>query len=150
MRNRIFDAIGGQPVVDALARAWHRHCLADPVVSHAFNQPGQHPRHLERLAAYWAEALGGPTVYTDTMGDHSRVMRLHSGNGDHQDMDERAQRCFAAALDDVGIPDDGRLRATLTDWFRWATSDLTAYPDSAGDVPPNLDFPYWTWDGVSR
>jgi hypothetical protein len=28
-------------------------------------------------------------------------------------MDERAQSCFAQALDDAGFPDDPRLRSTL-------------------------------------
>ena len=83
--------------------AWHAPCLADPVVSHAFSH-GYHPQHTERLAAYWAEALGGPTDYTESMGDESRVVRMHSGNGEHVEMDERAQICFAQALDDAGIP----------------------------------------------
>ena len=73
-----------------LARAWHARCLADPVVSHAFSH-GYHPQHTERLAAYWAEALLGPTDYTESMGDESRVVRMHSGNGEHVEMDERAQ-----------------------------------------------------------
>src|SRR5882757_7291451 len=77
------------------------------------------PQHSERLAAYWAEALGGPSDYTDSMGDQSGVVRLHSGNGEHVEMDERAQICFAQALDDAGLPDDSRLRSTLKAYFRW-------------------------------
>jgi hemoglobin len=117
------------------------------VVSHAFSHPGQHPQHVERLAAYWAEALGGPTMYSDTMGDHSHVLRLHSGNGEHEDMDRRAQTCFALALDDAGLPDDQRLRSALKDWFRRATTALAAYPRSADEVPSALSVPRWSWDG---
>jgi hemoglobin len=36
--------------------------MADEVVSHAFSQ-GFHPEHSQRLAAYWAESLGGRTTY---------------------------------------------------------------------------------------
>jgi hemoglobin len=82
------------------------------VVSHAFSH-GYHPQHSERLAAYWAEALGGPLEYSESMGDHSSVVRMHAGNGEHREMDERAQSCFAQALDDAGFPDDPRLRSTL-------------------------------------
>ena len=46
----------------ALAEAWHEQVLADAVVSHAFSH-GYHPQHTERLAAYWAEAWGGPANY---------------------------------------------------------------------------------------
>ncbi len=147
MESSVFEAAGGMTAILALARAWHRRCLEDPVVSHPFSHSGQHPQHVQRLAAYWAEALGGPRVYTDTMGDHSEVLRLHAGNGQHEDLDARAQRCFALALDDAGIAPDESLRSTLVDWFRWATTGMAAYPRSADDVPNGLSLPRWSWDG---
>lgn len=143
----VFEAAGGNDALLALARAWHERCLEDPLVSHAFSHPGQHPQHAERLAAYWAEALGGPTLYTDALGDHSHVLRIHSGNGEHEEMDTRAQRCFALALDDAGLPEDERLRSTLKDWFRWATTGMAAHPRSADEVPSGLPLPRWSWDG---
>jgi hemoglobin len=149
MESTVYDAAGGQQAFLDLAHAWHQRCLQDPVVSHAFSHPGQHPQHSERLAAYWAEALGGPATYTDGMGDQSQVLRMHSGNGEHEEMDERAQVCFAQALDDAGLPDDQRLRSTLKDYFRWATTDMATYPDSADDVPATLDLPHWSWDGLT-
>jgi len=115
-------------------------------VSHAFSH-GYHPQHSERLAAYWAEALGGPSDYTDSMGDQSGVVRLHSGNGEHVEMDERAQICFAQALDDAGLPDDPRLRSTLKAYFRWATDAMAAYPKSPRDVPAGLALTRWSLDG---
>lgn len=146
MRTTIYDAMGGRSAVLALAHAWHERCLADPIVSHAFSH-GYHPQHTERLAAYWAEALGGPRKYSELLGDESTVVRLHSGHGDHQEMDERAQVCFARALDDAGIPVDPELRATLKSYFRWATASMAEYPESADDVPPNLSLRSWSWDG---
>jgi len=143
----VYEAAGGDLALLRLADAWHRRCLADPVVSHAFDHPGLHPEHLARLAAYWSQALGGPTAYTDAMGDQSHVLRLHSGNGEHEEMDERAQACFAQAIEDAGLPDDARLRSTLTAYFRWATSDLNTHPDSPDDVPADLPLPRWSWAG---
>ncbi len=147
MVTTIFEAVGGRAALLDLAHAWHRRCLADPVVSHAFSHPGQHPQHTERLAAYWVEALGGPPDFTDLGADHSHVLRLHSGEGEHREMDERAQTCFALALDDAGIPDDERLRTTLRDYFRWATAGLAVHPDTADDVPDGLALPHWSWEG---
>jgi len=71
------------------------------VVSHAFSH-GYHPRHTERLAAYWAESLSGPKRYSDIYGDETSVVRIHSGNGPHEEMDRRAIVCFDQALEDVG------------------------------------------------
>ena len=93
-----------------LAEAWHRRVMADEVVSHAFSH-GFHPDHTERLAAYWAEALGGPRLYTGVYGDETSVVRMHSGNGPHEEMDRRAIACFDQALDDVGLDEREPLRA---------------------------------------
>ncbi len=59
----LFDALGGDAAVLKLAQAWHARVLADEVVAHAFRRP-VHPQHTERLAAYWAEAWGGPPRYS--------------------------------------------------------------------------------------
>jgi len=146
MERSVYDAAGGSAGLARLAAAWHDRCLADPVVSHAFSQ-GVHPQHVERLAAYWAQALGGPAGYTAAIGDHSHVLRLHAGNGEHEEMDRRAQQCFALALDDAGVPDDPRLRRTLTGWFAWMTAAMAAYPRSPDDVPHDLPLPVWSWTG---
>src|SRR5213595_3887241 len=126
----VYEAAGGEEGLLRLAEAWHARVMADEVVSHAFSH-GYHTQHSERLAAYWAEALGGPPDYTASMGNESSVVRMHSGNGEHQEMDERAQTCFAQALDDAGLPDDPRLRSTLKAYFRWATQTMSAHPESA-------------------
>jgi hemoglobin len=122
--------------------------LADEVVGHAFSH-GYHPQHTERLAAYWAEALGGPAVYSDRYGDETSVVRLHSGNGPHEEMDHRAIACFDQAVIDVGLAGDQRLSQALHDYFAWATTTtMSRYHHSADDVPPGLAIPHWSWDGL--
>ena len=64
MSRTIFETMGGQEACLALARAWHERAMSDPVVSHAFHA-GVHEHHGERLAAYFAEQLGGPAAYTE-------------------------------------------------------------------------------------
>ena len=147
VKGSVYDAMGGADAVLRLAHAWHVRVLADPVVSHAFSH-GYRDDHTERLAAYWGEQLGGPSAYTEGMGDHSTVLRMHSGNGEHHEMDRRAEHCFAQALDDAGIPDTPELRRTLGYWFHWAIEVMDAHPETPDDVPPDLTFPRWSWDGL--
>ncbi len=124
----VYEAAGGSEGLHRLAVAWHARVLADEVVSHAFSH-GVSPQHTERLAAYWAEALGGPTHYSDLYGNETAVVRMHSGNGPHADMDRRAIGCFDQALTDVGLVDDGELRQVLHDYFAWVTTTtLSALP----------------------
>ena len=146
MPQSIFEAAGGRQAFLNLAHAWHVRCIADPIVSHAFSH-GFHAQHTERLAAYWAEALGGPPDYTESMGSESSVVRMHAGNGEHREMDERAIACFAQALDDAGLPDDHRLRSTLKDYFRSATERMSGHPMSADQVPDGLVLARWSWNG---
>ena len=120
--------------------------MADEVVAHAFSH-GFHPQHVERLAAYWAEALGGPAAYSGSYGDETSVVKTHSGNGVHADMDRRAIACFDQALVDVGL--DGAVRRVLYDYFAWATTTTMARDhESADDVPSGLSIPRWSWDGL--
>src|SRR6478736_1561693 len=114
-------------------------------------QPRRPPRHVERLAAYWAEALGGPSTYSDTYGDETSVVKMHSGNGEHDEMDRRAIACFDQALADVGLADDVALRRVLHDYFAWATTTtMSRYHHSADDVPNGLSIPHWSWDGLQK
>ena len=146
----VFEAAGGMDGMRRLADAWHKRVLADEVVAHAFSH-GFHPDHTERLAAYWAEALGGPTAYTGAYGDETSVVRMHSGNGLHDEMDRRAIACFDQALADVGLTEQDALRQVLHDYFAWATTDTMArYHRSADDVPSGLSILRWSWDGLQR
>jgi hemoglobin len=146
----VYDAVGGDDGLRRLAHAWHERVMADEVVSHAFSH-GFHPQHTERLAAYWAEALGGPATYSEQYGGESVVVWMHSGNGPHEEMDRRAVACFAEALADIGLSEGDRLRAVLYDYFAWATAvSLARYPGAAADVPGGLAVPRWSWDGLVR
>jgi hemoglobin len=145
----VYEAVGGSDGLLRLAAAWHERVMADEVVSHAFSH-GYSADHTERLATYWAEALGGPMTYSQTYGDETTVVRIHSGNGPHEEMDRRAIDCFDAALVDVGLADDDRLRQVLHDYFAWATmTTMARYHDSADDVPDGLRIPHWSWDGLA-
>jgi hemoglobin len=144
----VYEAVGGIDGALRLASAWHARVMADEVVSHAFSH-GYHPEHTARLAAYWAEALGGPTTYSQSYGDETSVIRMHSGNGPHEEMDRRAIACFDQALLDAGLARDERLRAVLHDYFAWATTTTMArYHQSADEVPDGLRIPHWSWDGL--
>ena len=144
----LYEAAGGMNGMRRLAAAWHECALADEEVGHAFSH-GFKPDHVERLAAYWAEALGGPAAYSSRYGDETSVVRIHSGNGLHDEMNRRAIACFDQALSDTGLDADARLRQALHDYFAWATTTtMYRYHRSADDVPSGLTIPRWSWDGL--
>ena len=149
MRPTLFEFAGGEPAFLALATAHHARCLADPELNHPFSHDDQHPQHVERLAAYWAEVMGGPPAYSRACGDQAAVLRMHAGNGDISDLGERFLRCFDAAADDAGLPDDPDFRAALHDYMRWAVDDVAlGHRDGAAGVDPRAPMPRWGWEGL--
>lgn len=149
MRPTLYEFAGGADAFVALARAHHARCLADPELNHPFSHEDQHPQHVERLAAYWGEVLGGPPIFSTECGNETTVLRMHAGNGDMGDLGERFLACFVAAMDDAALPDDPEFRGALAAYMRWAVGQVLAYPDDPEHVPGGLAMPRWNWDGLA-
>lgn len=145
-RPSIYDAVGGDAAFLAVARAFHARALADPELNHPFSHPG-HPQHVERLAAYWAEALGGPPAYSSKMSDETTMLRIHANNGMGEDYERRFHACFMTALDDARVSDDAALRAALSGYMRAALANVLQYSPKDAVVPDTLALPRWSWDG---
>jgi hemoglobin len=148
MRPTLFEFAGGEPAFLALAAAHHLRCLKDPELNHPFSHADQHPQHVERLAAYWAEVMGGPPRYSESCGDHAMMLHMHAGNGDLSDLGRRFVGCFTLAADDAGLPDDPEFRAALRAYMRWAVDEVLSYGPPGAAVPHGLPMPHWTWDGL--
>ena len=147
MRPTLYEFAGGEEAFLALAAAHHARCLADPELNHPFSHEGQHPQHVERLAAYWAEVMGGPPAYSGECGDESGVLQMHAGNGDMGDLGERFLDCFVGALDDAQLPDDPEFRAAMAAYMRWAVDNVLSYSPVGTVVEPGRPMPRWGWDG---
>lgn len=149
----LFEHAGGADAMLAWAGAFHRIALADPVLEHPFSRPGQHPQHVDRLAAYWGEALGGPRTFTTLVSDQSSVMRMHLGESGGEDLTEMKARfveCALTAADEAGLPGDEAFRSALRDYLVWAVGDLMPIHDDPSLVPDGLTVPRWTWEGLER
>jgi len=148
VRPSLYEFAGGEPAFVALATAHHARCLADPELNHPFSHPDQNPHHVERLAAYWAEVLGGPPAFSGTCGDQSSVLQMHAGNGDMTDLGHRFLACFVAAADDAGLPGDPEFRGALSAYMTWAIGEMLEYGPPEAVVPAGLHVPRWGWDGL--
>ena len=149
MRPSLYEFAGGDEAFLALARAHHERCVADPLLNHPFSKEDLNPQHVDRLAASWAEVLGGPPRFSEQLSDHSSMLRLHAGNGPGMlELGPRFVDCFVAAADDVGLPVDPEFRAALRAYMEWAVADVNAFHDADATVPAGLGMPRWDWDGL--
>jgi hemoglobin len=131
----LYVRVGGLDVLLAVCQRWHALCLQHPVAAHPFEQ-AMHPHHDLRLAAYLAEALGGPALYTAGYGTESDVQRIHACNGEHVELDEACLELFDQALIDTGVASDAA--AGISAYFRSATEAQRAYADPSHPVPDGL------------
>jgi hemoglobin len=148
MRPTLFEYAGGERAFLDLAAAHHARCLADPELNHPFSHPDQDPHHVERLAAYWAEVMGGPPTFSQSFSSQTDMLRMHAGNGDISDLGRRFVVCFVQAADDAALPEDPAFRAALHDYMRWAVDDVLTYSPVGATVPDGARMPRWDWDGL--
>jgi hemoglobin len=143
----LFEYAGGEAAFLRLAAANHQRCLDDPVLNHPFSRM-EHPDHVERLAAYWAEVFGGPTRFSDRFGGHTAMLDVHAGIGEvDADLGDRFVACFLGALDDAGLPEDPAFRSAMRAYIEWATTETLGYAPEGSQVPQDLPMPRWGWEG---
>jgi hemoglobin len=148
-RATLYEFAGGERAFEPFAAALHARCLADPELNHPFSHPGQHPEHVQRLAAYLAETFGGPARYSADCASQTYLVRLHAGNGDMSDLGRRFADCFMLAADDAGWPDDPEFRAAIRGYIDWSVATVALAHPNDTDVPRDLRVPRWTWDGLA-
>jgi hemoglobin len=94
----VYEAAGGADGLLRLANAWHARVMADG------GQPRVQPRVPSRAQPAARRLLGGvarwPNDVFNCYGDETSVVRMHSGNGPHQEMDRRgvALYCWPSSL----------------------------------------------------
>lgn len=142
----MYEFAGGAPALLALATAFHARCLADPVLEHPFSHPGN-PEHVERLADYWGEVLGGPPRYSESHGGHSAMLEIHARQGADDDLGRRFVAAFVLAADDAGLPDDPDLRNGLRAYMERAVAEVLSYSPEGSVVEQDLATPRWGWSG---
>jgi hemoglobin len=133
----LYQEVGGFDRILALCKAWHLRLRADPLAWHPFEH-GTHPHHDERLAAYLAEAFGGPPLYTAGYGDESSMARIHAGHGEHVELDEACLKAFDLAAADIGL--SGEVAQRVCGYFRRATGEQRRWADPETRVPSGLPF----------
>jgi hemoglobin len=148
MRPTLYEYAGGEKAFEPFAAALHARCLADPELNHPFSHADQNPEHIRRLAAYLAEAFGGPDDYSAGCADQAYLLGLHAGNGDMSDLGRRFADCFMRAADDAGWPADLAFRGAIRGYIIWAVDTVALSHPHDTDIPAGLPLPHWSWDGL--
>jgi hemoglobin len=142
----LFEWIGGMPAIARLFDTFYARVPADPVLAPVF--AGMSPAHAEHVAAFVAEVLGGPKVYSERHGGHPAMIRHHVGRGLTEEQRQTWMRLLLRCADEVGVPDDPEFRSALVAYLEWGTrlAVINAKPGAA--VTVDAPMPRWGWGEV--
>ena len=113
----LYAQVGGLDPILRFCRRWHALCLDYAIAAHPFEH-AREPQRPELLAAYIAEALGGPPLYSGGGADHSFVQRFHAGKGPHVALDEACLHLLDRAVSETGVATN--VAEEISRWLRAA------------------------------
>jgi len=143
MSPTLFEWMGGMVALERLLETLYSRVPADPVLASVFAQMGQdHPRHV---AAFVAEVLGGPKLYSAQYGGHPHMIRRHLGRALTEQQRTRWLQLLLQCADEVGIPDDPEFRSAFVAYLEWGSrlAMINSRPDAT--VNEQADMPRWGW-----
>ncbi|HEY6786720.1 MAG TPA: group II truncated hemoglobin, partial [Trebonia sp.] len=132
-----------------LSGAFYDRVLADELLAPVFTHFT--PTHVERVAVWLAEVLGGPADYTARLGGHQALLSSHLGIGIRDEHRQRWLQLMAAAISEV-LPGRPELAAALMGYFEWGTAIAQEVSqDPAGtDLGEPGPTPRWGYEGLAR
>ena len=135
----LYEWAGGLGALTRMSRLlYEKHIPADPLLAPLFADmpPGQ----PQRLAAWLAEALGGPAANGKNEDPRQAVGYTSGDFGEPQ----RARWVALAtrAADETGLPADARFRAAFSSCAEWLSRAALAQPGTDGQAGP---VPRWDW-----
>lgn len=145
VRPTLYEYAGGRAALERLADAQYRHCTTDPVLIEIFGTEA-HPTHVEHLADWLTEVLGGPRLYTERHGGHEALLRHHVNLGIGEQHRARFVEVFMQAADEVGLPADPEFRQRLVDYLQWGSTIAQEISQPGADASSDEPVPVWTWD----
>lgn len=142
----LYDWAGGKETFERLTTVFYEHVTAEPLLAPLFaHMAADHPR---LVAAFIAEVLGGPALYSQERGGHHAMILQHLGKHLTESQRSRWMSLLLECADEVGLPSDPEFRSAFVGYLEWGTR--LAVINSQLDTLPDVDsaMPAWGWGPV--
>jgi hemoglobin len=146
MESTIYEYAGGEEALRHFVEIFYHSVLVDPVLGPVFK--GGSPEHIPHLAAFDAEAFGGPERYTNEFGGFQTIIDAHRNLRITEEQRQRFVELYLAAADTAGLPDDPRFRATLRSHVEFGSQVAVQNSNARTDAElhPLREVPKWNWE----
>jgi CDGSH-type Zn-finger protein/truncated hemoglobin YjbI len=139
----LFEWAGGFPALTRMARLFYeKHVPADPLLAPAF--AGMAPGQPQRLAAWLAEALGGP-ARADGGKDFREAGLAPPAGRFTSGQRSRWVALLHNAADEAGLPGEPEFRSVFSACAEWGSRAAAAQSEPGAAPSPPPATPRWDW-----
>ncbi len=137
---------GGAERIRRVVEHFYGAAIHDALLGPLFGALG--PEHVEHVARFIDEVLGGPPTYGEKHGGHAEMVRRHVGKRISDAQRKRWLELWLASADACGLPDDAEFRSALVGYLEWGSR--LAMTNSKLDHAPAVasEMPKWGWGEV--
>lgn len=142
----LFEWMGGMAALERLMTVFYQRVPADPLLAPLFAL--MPPAHVEHVARFVAEVLGGPPTYSRELGGHPAMIRKHVGRALTEEQRKRWMQLLLDCADECGVPADPEFRSALVSYLEWGTRLAVINSQPGADVSTAAAMPSWGWGVV--
>lgn len=142
----LYEWVGGIAALERLTALFYRKVASDAELASVFAQMG--PDHPAHVAAFIAEVLGGPPLYSERHGGHPEMIRHHLGKHLRESQRRRWINLLLDSYTELEMPADPEFASALISYLEWG-SRMAVLNSSEGAAPGLRDpMPSWGWGEV--
>ncbi|NUO76856.1 MAG: globin [Lysobacter sp.] len=142
----LYEWLGGIDALQRLTVRFYQHVRADALLGEVFaHMSDDHPAHV---AAFLAEVLGGPELYSHAHGGHPQMIRHHLNRHLSQEQRRRWVSLLLETADELALPDDPEFRSALVGYLEWGSRLAVINSQPGASVDADAPMPKWGWGEV--
>jgi hemoglobin len=141
----LYEWAGGMKTFELLFSKFYDKVLKDDLLGEVFKNMSTD--HVQHVAHFVAEVLGGDKLYTtEDGGSHAKMIGKHIGKMLTEEKRQRWMQLLLQTCDEVGLKNDPEFRSAFVGYIEWGTrlavinSTLTEIPISESEP-----MPAWGW-----
>lgn len=142
----LYTWVGGLEALNLLTARFYQRVKEDSILAPVFeHMGGEHPSHV---AAFLAEVLGGPAIYSEKYGGHPRMIQQHLNRHLSQSQRRSWVNLLLDTADELKMPDDPEFRSALVGYLEWGSRLAVINSQSGAEANQNAPMPKWGWGEV--
>jgi len=142
----LYAWLGGIEALESLTTRFYERVPSNPTLQPIFAH--MNPGHAKHVAAFLAEVLGGPNVYSQEHGGHAHMIRQHLNRHLSQDQRREWMNLLLDTADELEMPDDPEFRSALIGYLEWGSRLAVINSQPGVDVNADAPMPKWGWGEV--